>query len=330
MLGAAIMLSSSCEDETKKPVIDFANDVTFNVEENSIDIEVPTLDFVIPDAPFTARAYLEGEITLNVKKNADGTHTGFALSNKNWRSYPWSLSKPHGPASLDDSKVKSAVDSCIFSVASGTYPNQLKNFTVVRVEGEETYFTIDKPRVVEHILVANTTYNYLLCNYGSHYSSYLDKDTQIYQEYNDNGELAYVRNPSIPNSSEDMYGYFYLPDYYNFRGDGSEYIRLSGLRTLAKQNDGIENDPQYVKLIAIGYNGGKEVGTSEYYLAALTGSAPAPYDKWNLVQAFWAPWDLSSLGLVDKVVFKMESTDVDASGKMLTPPYFCMDGIRLK
>ncbi|MCF0164616.1 MAG: DUF4465 domain-containing protein [Bacteroidales bacterium] len=328
VLGAAI-ICSACSDEIKTPLIDFANDVTFNKEENSIDIDVPEFTYLIPDSPFKARAYKEGEITFNVKKNPDGTHTGFALSSKNWRSFPWGLSRPHGYATPTGIQTKAAVDSCIFSVASGTYPNQLKTFTVVRVDGDEAYFTIDKPRIVEHILVANTTYNYLLYTYGSHYSSYFNKNTYSYEEKDASGANAYTRNPFIPNTAVSMYGYFSLPDYYGFR-NGNDYISLSSLRTQAKSEKGIDNAPEYIKLIAVGYNNGKETAKCEYYIATLTGSAPAPYDTWNLVQAFWAPWDLSPLGAVDKVVFRMESTDVDANGKMMTPPYFCLDGIRLK
>ena len=145
------MLTAACSDEKKTPVAGFPNDVTFNTQENSLDIEVPKLGFVIPDASYTAKAYEEGSVTLNVKKNSDGTHTGFALSNKNYRSYPWSTSSSAG-SDIPDALLKSSIDSSIFSVYT-TYPNQCKNFTVCRVSGDDAYFTLDKPRVVEHILV---------------------------------------------------------------------------------------------------------------------------------------------------------------------------------
>ena len=41
--------------------------------------------------------------------------------------------------------------------------------------------------------------------------------------------------------------------------------------------------------------------------------------------------DLSSLGEVSKVVFHVASSDIEAgTGRMRTPPYFCLDGIRIK
>jgi len=45
----------------------------------------------------------------------------------------------------------------------------------------------------------------------------------------------------------------------------------------------------------------------------------------------WYKVDLSSLGVVSKVVFHVASSDVEeGTGRMRTPPYFCLDGIRIK
>lgn len=310
----------SCEDEIKISKLDFPNDVTFNPGEG-LSIDVPYLTFVVPTAPYKAKAYKTGEITFNVKKNSDGTHAGFALSSKNYRSYPWSTSKPLGN-NPSVAKIKEAVDSSIYSVYSGSYPNQLKTFTVVRPQGDDAFFTLDKPRVIEHVLVANTTYNYLLLNYGSRYSSKLNSTTKLYEEM-DGSKLAAVRNPNIPDASSAKFAVWYLPDPYGF-GGGSDFRSLTGQQALVQTPKG------YFKITAKGYLNGQLTATNDYFLAALTGVAPAPYDKWNIIQSQWAKWDLSSLGSVDKVVFYLDSSDKDSNGKMRTPPYFCMDGIRLK
>lgn len=309
----------SCEDQVHDSKLDFANDVTFNEEERSLDITVPELEFVQPDAPFTARAYRYGAITMNAKKNADGTHTGFALSNKNYRSYPWCTSKPHGAENVPAAELQSATDSLLYSCYTGSSPNQLKNYAVARVEGEEAFFTIDKPRVVEHVLIANCTFNFLALNYGSVYSSNLDSETQIYQEEK-NGKLAAVRNPNLPDPATSKYGVWYLPDYYNFsKGEG--YVRMLGN---PDKKDG------YMKLIATGYKGGTKTSVSEFYIAVRTGVAPSPYEKWNMVQTSWAAWNLTSLGEVDKVVFTIDSSEKCEDGSLKPAPYFCIDGIRLK
>ena len=52
---------------------------------------------------------------------------------------------------------------------------------------------------------------------------------------------------------------------------------------------------------------------------------------WSRVVNDWYPVDLSALGVVDKIVFDLESTDIEAgTGRMRTPAYFCLDGIRIQ
>lgn len=349
----ATSLLFSCTDELKEKEMDFPNDLTFNEEEGNTIVKVPSFGFVVPQTSYTLPAYRYGKITFNVKSNSDGTHTGFALSNKNYRSYPWCTSKPLG-GTPSTAKVKEAVDSSIFSVYSGTYPNQLKNFAVVRVSGDDAFFTTDKPYIIEHVLVANTTYDYMLFSYGSRYSSKLNSTTQTYDEFSSGTTLAKVRNPNIPDASTSKYGVWYLPDIYGF-GGGQDYIRLAGQQIIAKVAAGkaaalaaraagkSETDAKadstaaytakvtgYFKITAKGYLNGALKGSIDYYLAVNEGVAPAPYATWNTIQGGWAKWDLSSLGLVNKVVFYLDSSDKDANGKMRTPPYFCLDGIRIK
>ncbi len=315
-IGAGVLFVS-CDELSRESLLPFANDVTFNKEENSIDIEVPSLSFVQFDAPFTARAYNEGSITMNAKKKADGTHIGFALSNKNNRSYPFCNSTPYGSENPEPSVLKAATDTALYSCYTGTYVNKLKNFAVVRVEGEDAYFTIDKPRVVEHVLISNCTFNYLALQYGGLYSSKWDAATQSYLPLN-NGVNATIANPNLINTN--MKAVWRLPDYYNF-SKGESYTRMYSNN---KKTNG------YFKIIATGYNGNTQTGTSEFWLGVRAGVAPEPYNTWNIMLGEWAPWNLSTLGTVDKVVFTLDSSEKCADGSLKLAPYFCIDGVRLK
>jgi hypothetical protein len=336
------LFSTSCSDEIKESSIDYPNDVIFD------ELELTPYTHKTLDAAFTSAAHSNGTITFNAKKNADGTHTGFSLSSRNYRSYPWSLSSPHGFSNPSATQIKEAVDTCIYSVYSGSYPNQLGTFSIVKVEGDEAYFTLDKPRTVEHILVANTTYNYLLLNYGSRYSSSLDATTQAYLANLPTGALASVRNPNIPDAAASKFGVWYLP------APKGDIIRLAGQQTLYKRQKGHEAAEAaraggkgegvakadstatataavsgYFKLTVKGFLGGTSTGSVDYYLATLPNVAPAPFDKWNVIQGFWAKVELAALGKVDKVIFYLDSSDKDSNGNSRIPPYFCIDGIRL-
>lgn len=321
LLLFAGLLFVSCEDQTHLSTLPYPNDITFNAEEKGLDIEVPKLDFVQLDAPFTARAFNYGSITMNAKKKADGTHVGFALSNKNYRSYPWcnakTTSNPNPNPSAET--LKKATDSLLYSCYTGSYANRMKNFAVVRVEGEEAYFTIDEPRVVEHVCITNCTFNYLALRYGSVNSSRILSN--VCQEMY-NGKLATTRNPNIPNTSATAYGVWFLPDYYNF-GQGEPWVRVYG-------NNSKPN--YFFKVIATGYNGGTKTGSVDIWLSLKKGVATEePYSLWNnAIEAEWMPWDLSSLGVVDKVVFTMDCAEKNADGSLHIAPYFCIDGIRLK
>jgi hypothetical protein len=340
-LPAILFFTGACTDEVKESSIEYPNDVIFN------ELDVTPFTHKTPEATFTSAAYHGGVITFNAKKNADGTHTGFALSSRNYRSYPWSLSLPFGYAEPSPAQIKEAVDTCIYSVFSGTYPNQLGTFAVVRVEGDEAYFTLDKPRTVEHILVANTTYNYLLLTYGSRYSAYLDATTQAYLP-SQAVTLAAIRNPNIPDASASKFGVWHLPtphgDLIRLEGQQILYKRQKGheaaqaARAGGKTEDAAKSDSTaaaaaavsgYFKLTAKGFKGGAATGSVDYYLATLSKVAPAPYDAWNIIQGFWAKVELTALGEVDKVVFYLDSSDKDSNGNVRTPPYFCIDGIRL-
>ena len=317
-IGAGVLFVS-CEDQMiRESQMPYPNDVTFNKEENSIDIEVPALQFVQFDTPFTARAFHEGTITFNAKKKADGTHIGFALSNKNNRSFPFCNSTPYGSENPEPAVLKAATDTALYSCYTGATVNKLKNFAVVRVEGEEAYFTIDKPRVVEHLLISNCTFNYLALSYGDLLSSAWDATTQSYLPKTAAGADALIANPSIFNTS--IKGVWRLPDYYNF----TQGEQLTIMVNNTKKTNG------YFKVTATGYNGNTQTGTSDFWLCVRTGVAPEPYNKWNTVLNAWGPWDLSGLGVVDKIVFTLDSSEKCADGSLKLAPYFCIDGIRLK
>ena len=218
-------------------------------------------------------------MTFNTKKNGDGTYAGFAYSNRNNRSFTWTA-------------TQEALDSNIYSVYT-RFPNANEIYAVGRVEGDDAYFTLESPAVVEHILVANTTYVYLALVYGDQYGT----------------EEEPVANPNIPGSANKK-GVWYT----NVPG---------GVKKM------VNDDKDYYKLIVTGYNGSTETGQVEFYLCTRKGDPN--HSDWSLVINDWYKVDLSSLGVVSKVVFHVASSDVEeGTGRMRTPPYFCLDGIRIK
>ena len=91
----------------------------------------------------------------------------------------------------------------------------------------------------------------------------------------------------------------------------------------------VNEDKDYYKLIVTGYNGDTKTGEVEFYLCTRKGDPNHP--DWSLVINDWYKVDLSSLGVVSKVVFHVASSDIEeGTGRMRTPPYFCLDGIRIK
>lgn len=327
----------ACKKEDKGVAVPVPHDITFE------ELTPGELSFKIPDGPFTAGNANTGRVTLNTKKNPDGTFTGFAMSSKNWRSYPWNLSPDFAPAAITPAQVKSAIDSCIFSVYT-TRPNYTGNYVVACVKDDDAAITLDRPAVVEHILVANTTYNFLLETYGSTFSGTLNPGTQAYDV---NGTK--VRNPNNSNTSTERYGRFTLPG-----PGGSSLISLAGQEVLAKRAAGTEaadaarlagkSEEQvaadsttaaantvkgFVKLTALGFNGGKAVGEVNFWLAIRPDVDPALPD-YNIILGDWYKMDLGTLGAVDEIIFHLSSSDTDGSGNMRTPPYFCLDGIRIR
>jgi len=88
----------------------------------------------------------------------------------------------------------------------------------------------------------------------------------------------------------------------------------------------VDEDKDYFKLIIKGFKDNTPTGTVNFYLCTRKGDPENP--DWSRVVNDWYPVDLSALGVVDKIVFDLESTDIEAgTGRMRTPAYFCLDGI---
>lgn len=262
----------ACSDK-KDVLVDIPNDVTLN------ELKLERFTHQIPDGGFSAKAAHTNGVTFNTKKNADGTYSGFAYSNRNNRSFTWTA-------------TQEALDSNIYSVFT-RYPNANEIYAVACVKDDDAFFTLDRPAVVENILVANTTYAYLAMVYGDQFGT----------------EEKPEANPYIPgNANKKGVWYSNVP---------------GGVKKM------VDADKDYFRLIIDGYNGDSKTGTVTFYLTTRKGDPENP--AWSRVVNDWYPVDVSSLGEVDKVMFHLESSDVEAgTGRMRTPAYFCLDGIRIR
>ena len=118
-------------------------------------------------------------------------------------------------------------------------------------------------------------------------------------------------------------------DKYVFKGawvTNTTYAYLA----IKDGNDG--NDVAYVKgpfaegdwfkLTAVGYDAADtEIGRVDFYLADFRNGSTKIVDSWE-----WFDW--SSLADADHISFELSSTDENEYG-MVTPAYFCLDGITL-
>lgn len=347
LLALAPFAVTACSDKFADDVIGPTYDITFNEE------EIGRFTFEVYDAPFDAGNDKAGFITLNAETSGGELEGGFLLSTKNYRSFPWSFSPDYCEQPLAAQLEKEALDTCRYSVYTN-YGNTNQTYAVAKVEGDKAFFTLKNADTIEHILVANTTYNYLMLTYGSYYSSCLNEETQLYEPYNyaangvdfDTDSPALVSNPKIPETTAK--GRFYLPTcddepIRSLTGESNlakaaakeaaiEKATTEGLSELEIMTAGSEAESNagagWFKLIIKGYLDGAQVGTVEYYMGART-NAVEDFPALNTIKNEWYKVDLSSLGKVDKVVFNLDSSDKDGEGNMRTPPYFCLDGIRL-
>lgn len=309
-LLAGALLLSSCQDK-REVLVPYPQDITFE------DYPLERFSFALPEEPFSVGNAQSGMVTVNAETSGDGRFSGFAVSNKNWRSYPWSLSPDFGPDALSSAQIQAAIDSCIFSVFTER-PNHTGNYLVGNTSAGAAFITLDQPAIVEHILVANTTYNYLLTRYGSVYSGTLDEQTQAYTI-----DGTPVSNPKIPNPATNRYGRFYLPG-----PSGDDLLRLEGADILAERASGAESSG-FVKLLVTGSQNGQETGQVSFYLAIRPGADP-DFPAYDYVAPDWFKVDLTSLGRIDRLSFDLVSPHTDAEGNNIYPPYFCLDGIRLR
>lgn len=171
-----------------------------------------------------------------------------------------------------------------------TKPNDTETYAVCRVKGEDAYFTLETPSEIEYILVANTTWSFLAMTYGDQFGT------------KEKPEI----NLNIPSKPKGI--------WYTFVNVGVKKFTLA--------------NKDYFRLTAKGYLNGKTTGNVTFDLACCgSNSANA---TWNYIIANWMRMNLNTLGVVDKVVFSLDSSDKDTNGNTKTPAWFCLDGIQLK
>lgn len=84
------------------------------------------------------------------------------------------------------------------------------------------------------------------------------------------------------------------------------------------------NDKDWFKMTAIGYNAaGDSVKSVDFYLADYRFDDNSK----DYIVSKWTTVDLSSLGKINKMTFRLSSTDNSAWG-MNTPAYVCLDNIK--
>ena len=124
--------------------------------------------------------------------------------------------------------------------------------------------------------------------------------------YGPNSGATPIANPNIPSAPRGIW-YTYIPNL------------TQAMNTTAGD---------YLKVIITGYRNGTETGKVDMYLASY-GADPNYTATTRYIRNDWTRTDLESLGEVDKVLFTMESS-AKFNGESIYPPYFCLDGIRLK
>ena len=84
------------------------------------------------------------------------------------------------------------------------------------------------------------------------------------------------------------------------------------------------NDPDWFKLTVIGYNpAGDSVKSVAFYLADYRFSN----HSLNYIVSKWTSVDLTPLGKINKLTFRLSSSDNGAWG-MNTPGYVCLDNLK--
>lgn len=140
-LAVASMAATSCSDDIDL-VIPHATNITF-------DEVAPSQRFshVIKQGGFDMQGIHFNAVTSGAQLSA-----GFCASNRSMRSFTWT-------------GTEAAIDSVRYSTFS-TRPNTTGTYLVCHVSGDDAFFTMSQPRVIEYILVSNTTWAYNAMTYG--------------------------------------------------------------------------------------------------------------------------------------------------------------------
>ena len=111
---------------------------------------------------------------------------------------------------------------------------------------------------------------------------------------------------------------------HNSMRDGDSFAKKFGSSTDANGEDDGTNGEDWFLLSVKGYKDGSYTDSIGFYLADFTDAN----DDNDYIIDTWESVDLSSLGLVDSLVFDLTSSDNGDWG-MNTPAYFCMDDLEL-
>ncbi len=135
------MVSTSCSDDIDL-VIPHATNITFD------EVAPPQrFSHVITQGGFDVQG-----IHFNAVSSGNQLTGGFCASNRSMRSLTWT-------------GTEAAVDSMRYSTFS-TRPNTTGTYLVCHVNGDDAFFTMSQPRVIEYILVSNTTWAFNAMSYG--------------------------------------------------------------------------------------------------------------------------------------------------------------------
>ncbi len=146
--------------------------------------------------------------------------------------------------------------------------------------------------------------------------------------------------------NQNIFGLFHQPyqtenqSFIQFRNEQSHQLKsieitnsTLGYYLLKIGNDNFErmggsssSDPDWYKVTITGLNAtGGVTGELEFFLADFR----FDNNKKDYIIKQWTEVDLSELGAVNKVQFKLSSSRKDNEGNMVTPGYFCIDNLKI-
>ncbi len=176
-----------------------------------------------------------------------------------------------------------------------------------------------------------------LLEFDHYYSSWGFGGGFIYTNKTDITTPGYTNNSAITGTGK--YGKVYLTSYYNsftpskivnlnpdlYKFNGMWVTNSTNAYLSIKDGDSMAKKfvaGDWFKLTITGYTSSKaEIGSIDFYLADFRDGKSININTWQWV-------DLSSLNNASYIEFSMSSTKNNTWG-MLTPSYFCLDGITL-